>query len=85
MTIGGQNATVNYCGMAPHLASGVLQINAVVPAGIAAGNIPVSFTIGGVSSPAGVTVAIKSGGAGSVSSASLRRSRFFRLLFLPAG
>jgi uncharacterized protein (TIGR03437 family) len=58
-TIGGQTAVVNYCGMAPHLVSGVLQINAVVPAGAGTGNVPVSFSIGGVSSPPGVTVALK--------------------------
>ena len=58
-TIGGRSAVVNYCGMAPYEVSGVLQINAVVPANAGTGNVPVSFSIGGVSSPASVTVALK--------------------------
>jgi uncharacterized protein (TIGR03437 family) len=59
VTIGGQSAAVNYCGMSPYEASGVLQINAVVPSNAGTGNVPVSFSIGGVSSPVGVTVALK--------------------------
>jgi uncharacterized protein (TIGR03437 family) len=38
----------------------VLQINAVVPAGIAPGDtVPVEMTIGGVTSAAGVTLAVR--------------------------
>ncbi len=59
VTIGGQPATVKYCAFAPYEVSGVLQINAVVPTGISTGNVPVSFSIGGVSSQTGVTVAVK--------------------------
>jgi uncharacterized protein (TIGR03437 family) len=59
VSIGGKSATVDYCAFAPYEVSGVLQINAVVPTGISTGNVPVSFSIGGVSSPAGVTVAVK--------------------------
>jgi uncharacterized protein (TIGR03437 family) len=59
VTIGGQSAAVQYCAFAPYEVSGVLQINAVVPTGISTGNVPVSFSIGGVSSQTGVTVAVK--------------------------
>ena len=59
VSIGGQSAVVKYCGMAPYEVSGVLQINAVVPSGAGSGDVPVSFSIGGVSSRTGVTVALK--------------------------
>jgi uncharacterized protein (TIGR03437 family) len=59
VTIGGQSATVQYCAFAPYEVSGVLQINAVVPTGISTGSVPVTFSVGGVSSQAGVTVAVK--------------------------
>jgi len=59
VSIGGQPATVEYCAFAPYEVSGVLQINAVVPTGISSGNVPVTFSIGGIGSPAGVTVALK--------------------------
>ena len=58
VTIGGQNAIVQYAGAAPTLVAGVLQINVVVPSGLQ-GNQPVVVTIGGKSSPVGVTVAIR--------------------------
>jgi len=58
--IGGVPAQVLYAGEAPGLIVGVLQINAVVPAGSAAGAaVPIEITINGVTSPAGVTVAIQ--------------------------
>jgi len=39
--------------------AGVLQVNAVVPANIAAGNQTVIVSVGGIASPAVVTVAVK--------------------------
>jgi len=58
--IGGQAATVSYAGNAPGLVEGTLQINAVVPMSVAPGNaVPVSFAVGGASSPAGVTIAVR--------------------------
>jgi uncharacterized protein (TIGR03437 family) len=59
VSIGGQTAAIQYCGAAPGEASGVLQINAQVPQSVAAGNVPVTITIGNIQSPAGVTVAVK--------------------------
>ena len=59
VTIGGQPATVQYAGAAPTLPSGVLQINALVPADIPAGNAAVVVTAGGLQSSQVVTVAIR--------------------------
>jgi uncharacterized protein (TIGR03437 family) len=59
-TIGGQPASIQYCGAAPGETSGLLQINAQVPQSvIPGGSVPVTITIGTTQSPAGVTLAIK--------------------------
>ena len=59
-TIGGQAATVKYCGEAPELTAGVVQVNALVPGSITPGSaVPVTITIGGVTSQPGVTLAVK--------------------------
>jgi uncharacterized protein (TIGR03437 family) len=58
--IGGTDAEVLYAGAAPGLVSGVIQVNARVPAGIAPGGIvPIVLTIGHGRSAAGVTVAVQ--------------------------
>jgi uncharacterized protein (TIGR03437 family) len=58
--IGGVPASVTYAGVAPGLIAGVLQINAVVPAGVTPGSaVAVDLTVGSATSPAGVTVAIR--------------------------
>jgi uncharacterized protein (TIGR03437 family) len=60
VSIGGVAAAVQYAGPVPGGLLGLLQINAVVPAGSATGNaVPVVITIGGVSTQVGATVAIK--------------------------
>lgn len=59
VTIGNQPATVLYAGEAPGLVSGVLQVNAMIPAGLGAGNQPVVLSIGGVMSPNVITVAVQ--------------------------
>ena len=59
LTIGGQAAEVLYAGSAPGLVSGVLQVNARVPQGIAAGNAAVILIVGGAASQAGVTLAVE--------------------------
>jgi uncharacterized protein (TIGR03437 family) len=57
VTIGGQAATVEYAGPAPSLVEGIMQINAVIPAGVVPGPATVTVTIGSVVSQT-VTVAV---------------------------
>jgi trimeric autotransporter adhesin len=58
--IGGLNSNVAYAGGAPGLISGVLQVNAVVPANAPSGpSVPILLTIGAATSQAKVTVAIR--------------------------
>ena len=60
VTIGGEAATVQSAGLAPGY-PGLMLVSAVVPADLAAtGNVSVVVTIGGTSSPNGVTVAVQS-------------------------
>ncbi len=60
VTIGGVDATVTYAGTVPTVVAGLLQVNTVVPSGIAPGStVPVTITVGGVPSQAGVTIAVK--------------------------
>jgi uncharacterized protein (TIGR03437 family) len=59
-TIGGQTATLNYCGEAPGATAGLVQVNALIPDSVTPGSaVPVTITIGGVVSQSGVTVAVK--------------------------
>ena len=59
--IGGAQAEVTYAGPAPQMVAGVMQINARIPAGIAAGPAaPLVLRVGNADSQAGVTVAVSS-------------------------
>jgi len=59
-TIGGQTATVNYCGEAPDATAGLVQVNVLIPESVIPGStVPVTITIGGVVSQTGVTLAVK--------------------------
>lgn len=57
-TIGGESAAVLYAGSAPGEANGVVQVNLQLPPDIT-GTQPVILTVGGISSPATITVAIR--------------------------
>jgi uncharacterized protein (TIGR03437 family) len=57
--IGGKEATVVYAGAAPGLVAGALQVNAIVPADVLSGNVPVVLKIGENNSQDGVTVAVE--------------------------
>lgn len=59
LTIGGVPAQIVYKGSAPGLASGVIQINAIVPQTVASGNQPISLTIGNNTSLPNITVAVQ--------------------------
>ncbi len=56
--IGGARAAVTYAGLAP-TAVGVYQINIVVPAVAAGGNLPLSFTLGGIGGTQKLSVAVE--------------------------
>jgi uncharacterized protein (TIGR03437 family) len=58
-SIGGQNAPVAYMGGSPGLSNTVLQVNAMIPAGVSSGNISLVISVGGIPSQADVTVAVK--------------------------
>ncbi|MBI4877352.1 MAG: hypothetical protein HY822_22220 [Acidobacteria bacterium] len=58
--IGNIDAPVTYAGSAPGLVAGVIQINARIASNAPLGDaVPVVLTIGGVQSPAGVTLVIR--------------------------
>lgn len=59
VTIDGQPCEVLYAGAAPGLVAGLMQVNVKIPSSVPTGNRPVVLTIGGTSSPAGVTVSVK--------------------------
>ena len=60
VTIDGQQAQVVYCGSAPTLVAGMLQVNVVVPATVQTGPaVPVSLQIGDTAAQPGVTLAIQ--------------------------
>jgi len=58
--IGGVACQSNYAGAAPGYVSGLVQINAQVPAGVTPGpDVPVVVTVGGTNSQSGVTLAVR--------------------------
>jgi uncharacterized protein (TIGR03437 family) len=60
VTMGGLPCQLNYEGAAPYLVSGVVQINAQVPAGVTPGpSVPLEIQIGDASSQQGVTLAVQ--------------------------
>jgi uncharacterized protein (TIGR03437 family) len=60
VTIGGIDAKLDYFGSAPDAVAGLLQVNAVVPAGVTPGPaVPVVLMVGDARSPDGVTIAVK--------------------------
>ncbi|MEO8594794.1 MAG: hypothetical protein ABI759_15860 [Candidatus Solibacter sp.] len=60
VTIGGVEASLQYQGAAPGLIAGALQVNAVVPARATPGpGLPISISVGGLTSQAGVTIAVR--------------------------
>ena len=60
VTIGNLDCNVNYAGAAPGYVSGLVQVNAQIPASVASGSdIPVQVKIGTATSQAGVTLAVR--------------------------
>ncbi len=58
VSVGGARAAVAYAGLAPN-AVGVYQINVVVPAVAESGNLPLTFTLGGISGTQKLYVAVE--------------------------
>jgi len=56
---GDQSAEIQYAGAAPFLPTGVFQINATIPTGAAPGDVPITVSIGGISTTRTVTVAVQ--------------------------
>jgi uncharacterized protein (TIGR03437 family) len=50
---------ISYAGEAPLNVSGVIQVNAKIPAGVAPGAVPVVIRVGGVPSQANLTVSVR--------------------------
>jgi uncharacterized protein (TIGR03437 family) len=60
VTVGGLPATVAFAGAAPTFVDGVLQLNIRLADNTPSGSaLPLSIVVGGVSSPAGVTLAVQ--------------------------
>jgi uncharacterized protein (TIGR03437 family) len=58
VAIGGMNTTLQYVGGSLGTLNGIIQVNAAVPAGLAAGNAPVIVQVGSSASQGGVTIAV---------------------------
>jgi uncharacterized protein (TIGR03437 family) len=58
-SVGNIGAQVLYAGQAPYFMTGVAQINIVIPADAPTGVVPLTLLVNGVSSPSGVTIAVK--------------------------
>ena len=58
VSIGGQNATVQYAGGSQGTVNGIIQVNAVVPTGLTAGNVPVVVRMGASASQSNVTIVV---------------------------
>ena len=60
VTIGTDTVAPDYAGSVPGSIAGLVQINAAVPNTVKPGKqVPVLITVGGVTSPTGVTIAVK--------------------------
>lgn len=55
------SSDVLYTGLSPGSISGLYQLNVRIPASTADGDIPVVVSVGGVQSPSGATIPVKSG------------------------
>ncbi len=60
VNIGGVDIVPDYCGAVPTVVAGELQLNVHIPMNVPTGDaVPVQITAGGVTSPAGVTIAVQ--------------------------
>lgn len=60
VTIGGQDALVQFAGSAGNAVAGLFQVNAVVPQTVTPGTaVPIAISVGGVASQGGITIAVQ--------------------------
>lgn len=60
VTVGSETVAADYAGAVPTAVAGLTQVNAVIPtASITGKSVPLYVTVGGRTSPAGVTIAVK--------------------------
>jgi uncharacterized protein (TIGR03437 family) len=59
VSFGGRTAEVQYAGAAPFLPTGVFQINATIPTTVTPGAVPITVSIGEISTTRTVTVAVQ--------------------------
>jgi uncharacterized protein (TIGR03437 family) len=60
VTFGGiASPSITYAGVAPGEVDGLLQVNAQVPSGLTPGNVPITISLGGISSQTNLTIAVK--------------------------
>ena len=60
VSVGNQNAVVQYAGSSGDAVAGLLQVNAVVPQGVTPGTVvPIVVSVGGVPAQSGVTIAVQ--------------------------
>ncbi len=57
--VGGIGTHIDYSGQAPDLVSGVAQFDIVIPTDATTGVVPLTLEVGGISSMAGVTIAVQ--------------------------
>jgi uncharacterized protein (TIGR03437 family) len=57
VTIGGQQVTPSFCGLAPGFA--IYQVNVQAPASISAGSAAITISVGGQTSPSGIVIPVK--------------------------
>jgi uncharacterized protein (TIGR03437 family) len=56
---GDETAQIQYAGAAPFLPTGVFQINATIPTSVTPGDVPITVSIGAISTTRNVTVAVQ--------------------------
>jgi uncharacterized protein (TIGR03437 family) len=57
VSIGNMSATIQFCGLSPQFV-GVYQLNVIVPNAVPGDAVPIVLTLGGISSPKTITLAI---------------------------
>lgn len=57
--IGGLPASIQFAGEAPGLVARLMPLNVQIPVNSSSGTRPISVSVGGISSPGGVTISVQ--------------------------